>query len=231
MQVLVPLAGPDFISTNGTIKGLIPYRGKPIIYQTLSNRPWSKTVNHYSFILKDSPQSRDFFNNFLLRDFPNSSAIFLSSFSQGAALSALAGISLIRNHSEPLIVDLADIVYTSNVEIYDIFARDSCLGGIALAFTSNKPCYSYFKFNEYGKLILTAEKCVISSYASVGTYVFRDSSTFLRSLAYALESSSSDFIFNDLYYVSLLFNGILMQNKEVNLQLVSQVQDIKVDCT
>ena len=39
---------------------------------------------------------------------------------------------------------------------------------------------------------------------------------------------SSDFVFNNLYYVSLLFNGILMQKKEILMRPVSNVMDIKI---
>ena len=226
MQVVVPLAGPDFISSNNVIKGLIPYCGKPIICQALGSRPWVSNVSHYIFILKDCLQARDFYQNFLYKNFPQSSAIYLSCFSQGAALSALAGTSLIRNFSEPIIVDLADIIYSSKIDIEHVFSG-ILDARIALAFESQKPHYSYLKCTDDGYVIRAVEKNVISNYASVGTYIFRDCPAYLRSLANALVLSTDDYIYNNLYYVCPLFNGTLIENQQVKLEQVSDVLDLK----
>ena len=228
MQVVVPLAGPDFISPDGSIKGLITVNGKPIILQALQNRSWSPSVNHYTFILQDCLIARNFYSEFLLSHFPKSSAIYLSNLSQEASLSALAGISLIQHFGEPLVVDLADIIYSTNVDICRIFSDNPHCGAVALAFDSANPNYSYFECNEYGSVVHVSEKIVASPHASVGTYIFRNPSVYLRALAYALELQSSDFVFNNLYYVSLLFNGILMQKKEILMRIVSNVRDIKI---
>ena len=186
MQVIVPLAGPDFISSGGLIKGLSHYEGKPIIDQALSNRPWYNSVKNYTFVLKECEEARNFYFNHLCRNYPNSSAVYLSCFSQGAALSALAGISLNQDFSDPLIIDLADIIYTSNINVTKFFADNLDSAGLALAFKSSNPCYSYLECSTNGDVIQSAEKRVISEYASVGTYVFRDCSIYLRALAHIL---------------------------------------------
>ena len=218
MQVVVPLAGPDFDI-------FWPFSSR---LQALLNRSWSSRVNHYTFILQDCLTARNFYSEFLISHFPNSSVIYLSNLSQGASLSALAGISLIPNFAEPLVIDLADIIYSTNVDICRIFSDNPHCGAVALAFDSANPNYSYFECNEYGSVVHVSEKLVASPHASVGTYIFRNPSVFLRALAYALELQSSDFVFNNLYYVSLLFNGILMQKKEILMRPVSNVMDIKI---
>lgn len=227
MHVIVPLAGPDFVRADGSIKALEPFQGKPLLRYALNSRPWSCKVKHYSFVLYDSEETREFANNYLRHWHKGCSIVYLSAFSQGAAMSALAGVSALNEFYQPLIIDLADIIYKSNVSIEQVLQASPDIGGIALAFKSRNPQYSYLASDKNGQVVAAAEKKVISDQASAGTYIFRDCAIVLRAIAHAIENESSQ-TYNDLFYVCPLFNGVLAQGKKVSLVPVSDVTDVKL---
>lgn len=226
MHVIVPLAGPDFVHPDGSIKALISFEEQPFLKYVLNSRPWASKVEFYTFVLYDSDQTRRFARDFLCKWFLNFSVVFISGYSRGAAISTLAGISLVNRFGSTLVVDLADIVYKSNLNIEQALQTDSAIGGIALVFNSNHPQYSYLATNDYRQVITAAEKVVISEHASAGTYIFRDSATLLKAIAHAVENESTQ-THNNLFYVCPLFNGVLAQNKQVILEHVSGIIDIK----
>ena len=63
MRVVVPLAGPDFILKDGSLKANIKLNGEPLLSSVLNSRPWAKNMNpaNYSFVLFDTPETRAFF--------------------------------------------------------------------------------------------------------------------------------------------------------------------------
>ena len=226
MHVIVPLAGPDFVSPNGAIKALYQIHGKPLLQYALESRPWSESVSHYTFVLHDCEESRLFAADYLACWYEGCSIVYISKFSKGAAISSLAGISLIKDFDQPIIIDLADIVYKSRASIVAVFGGNLGIGGVALSFQSSNPQYSYLRCGEGNKVVEAAEKRLISDRASAGTYIFRDSSIFLRAVAHALENHQNQ-THNGLFYVCPLFNGVLAQGKEVVLEPVFDVQDVK----
>jgi len=226
MNVIVPLAGPDFINEGGYIKGLLSIDGNPLVRSALDSRPWACSVRVYSFILYDCQRARDFANNYLTQWYENSEVIYISRYTRGAALSALSGICTLDNFGQPLIVDLADIIYTSSTDIKKLLQKEVSVDGIALFFKSNKPQYSYLLSSPSGFLITAAEKRVISNQASSGTYIFRNSSVFLMAVAHALQNESTQ-AYNNLFYICPLFNGIIAQGRNVLLEPVFNVLDIK----
>lgn len=226
MQLIVPLAGPDFFGKNGTLKALIQFKGRPLLKYILESRPWAHEIEAITFILCDTDTTRQFASDFLSAWFPASTTVFLSTFSRGAAFSALAGIACQSEFNCPVIVDLADIFYKSTIRPADIFASSENCGGIALVFPSNNPCYSYLRCDSSGKFCEAAEKKVISSNASAGTYIFKNSSTYLRALAHSIDNEETE-TFNNSFYLCPLFNGIAHQGLEIVLELASDIVDIK----
>jgi hypothetical protein len=226
MNVIVPLAGRDFIQPDGCIKPLSCFRGSPIISYALNTRPWADLVSSYTFILRDSLASRGFASEHLSTLYPDSRQIFLSHHTRGAALSALAGLASLDRFDQPIVVDLADIVYSSSINILRRYEDFPAADGIALVFQSVNPRYSYLATDDQGVVVEAAEKRVISSNASAGTYVFRNSSCLLRAIAHAIDNEKSQ-TFEDLFYVCPLFNGVLACNRVVLLETVYDVHDIK----
>ncbi len=227
MHVVVPLAGPDFVRADGSIKALTPFQGKPLLKHALESRPWSTEVIGYSFILYDCAETRFFVSDHLSQWYPQASVIYISTFTRGAACSALAGVAIHKNFNHPLIVDLADILYTSELLVESKLQEAPECGGIALTFKSTNPQYSYLRLDKSGRVVEAAEKKIISDNASAGTYIFRDCGIYLRAVAHALENEQTQ-AHKGLFYVCPVFNGVLAQGKEVELEQVNNIIDIKI---
>lgn len=227
MHVIVPLAGPDFVRADGSIKALELFQGQPLLKYALDSRPWASKVKSYSFVLNDCDETRRFAHDYLSQWHQGCSIVYLSAFSRGAAMSALAGLSTLDEFCQPLIIDLADIIYKSNADIEQVLQAGPDIGGIALVFESRNPQYSYLVSDGSGRVVGAAEKKVISDQASAGTYIFRDSATVLKAIAHAIQNESSQ-THNNLFYVCPLFNGVLAQGKQVTLERAFDIVDIKV---
>ena len=227
IDVIVPLAGPDFISPLGKIKGLTPILGQPLLRHALDSRPWASQVSSYTFVLKDTDESRSFAHVFLRNWYPRCRIVFLTETARGAACSVLAGLAIQQSLNTPIVIDLADILYSSNVEVCDVFLRHPDCGALALVFESTNPSYSYLRTDMHDRVIEAAEKRVISKFASVGTYIFRDCPTYLRSLAYVFDFEATH-SHNSLFYVCPLLNGVLSRGMEVRMVTAANVLDIKI---
>lgn len=230
MAVIVPLAGPDFIRDDGSLKAEIELGGTPLLRRVLESRPWAGAVapDDYVFVLLDAPETRVFAKGPLAEWYPGATVAFLSRYTRGAALSALAGMATVVKMAQPITVDLADILYTCNLDPEVHFAANPNCGGIALTFKADNPCYSYLRLDASGMFAEAAEKRVISHNASAGTYIFRDLSTYLCAMAHGLDNEYSQ-SYNDLFFLCPLFNGVKDCGKDVYLQSVTEIFDIKTE--
>ena len=91
MNIIIPLAGPDFISASGELKSLIKYNRDYLTRYIVKSRPWMKSTekNNLIFILDNSKITAEFSDNYLLKWFPNSKVIYISDYTRGAALTSL----------------------------------------------------------------------------------------------------------------------------------------------
>lgn len=189
MISIVPLAGPDFVHPTLGIKPLMPINGEPLLQKVITSRPWwcsgDLQPEGLIFVLRDLPETNKVIDC-IDHWFPGAQKIILSSLTTGALMSALAGVSLIKNFTLPLCVDLVDILYDTPELMVDQFSHDKTVGGVVPYFTSEEPCYSYFELNNAGMVTKAVEKQVISSHASAGTYFFRDAATYLNAVAFSL---------------------------------------------
>lgn len=182
MNCIVPLAGPDLIMSDGSLRPLYPVQGEPLIKKAILSRPWYRSGelsnSNLIFILRateKTPELADFLN----QEFEGCKTIVLSTLTKGALYSALAGVSLIDNPDLPVCIDLADILFEMKPFVTDLFRSDLAIKGIIPYFISNNPKYSYLKIVD-GFVKNTVEKQVISENASAGTYFYRNMMTFLR---------------------------------------------------
>ena len=228
MRSIVPLAGPDFILPDGRVKAEQSIDGFPLLRAALGTRPWANSLssNAYSFILLDRPETRRFAFENIKTWYPESHIVFVSRTTRGAALSALAGLTGYTSTDDVVIVDLADILYFSALDVAGVFQGDANAGALALTFESDDLSYSYLETDCSGRFVKAAEKRKISNIASAGTYIFRNTSVYLRALSYSLENEGEQ-TFNGLHYVCPLLNGVRDHGKNVLLSSVTNVRDIK----
>lgn len=228
MRIVVPLAGPDFVTASGELKARSLVNGAPLLLGTLKARTWASHVQSkdYSFVMIDRPETRDFANAELSDWYPDASVVFLSNYTRGAALTSIAGLSTVVDPAAAVTIDLADIQYRSNFDPVDYFANNPMCGGVALTFRSAEPHYSYLDFDEQGIFRVAAEKRVISVHASAGTYFFRSAAIYLRAMSHALQDDPQGHHMGN-FFVCPVLNGVKKSGMQVHAVPVTDVFDIK----
>lgn len=230
MKIVVPLAGPDFERPDSGVKATIEIDGQPLLRRALETRPWwtrgQVGPTDLIFVLRDTPASQRFAHDTLPHWYPGATTVSVGRFTRGAALSALAGLALMADPAEPICVDLADIEYRSTLDPVERFVATGA-GGIVLTFPSDDPAYSYLRTDGEGRVVEAAEKRVISGAASAGTYLFRDTPSYLIALAHSLTHADA-VMHRDLFFVCPLVNGLVAHGLDVVLDPVTDVADIKM---
>lgn len=230
MNIIVPLAGPNMLLVDGSLKCCKKVGGVPLLRAALKSRPWSKdnvSINYF-FVLEDLPETRAFANGDLVDWYPRAKVAFISKQTQGAALSVLGGLSMAQPNDDPVIVDLADIIYETDAKLQELFDNEDKIGAVAFTFRSARPEYSYLSFDADNKFLEAREKVVISEHASAGTYVFKNYSIYLLCLSWYL-SIGKEYRFNDLYFVCPLLNALRLYDLGVVNYKVKKIFDLKVD--
>jgi hypothetical protein len=140
--------------------------------------------------------------------FPGSNVIVLPGLTQGALLTALAGVSALQRVDSPVIIDLADILYDVDVDMAALFG-DPRVGAAVTYFEDDDPCYSYFDFAADGDVRHAAEKKVISSHASAGTYFFRSAAHFIAAAGQSLVETPEELTVGKALFVCPAVNSVI----------------------
>lgn len=216
MTIVVPLAGPDFVQSNGSLKALTLYQEKPLIESVLNQRNYTQYLLdneklQYVFIFQaNSPYQP--LTDLLDQRFPGNRKVFLSTYSGGALYSALAATSMIQNPNEHLVVDLIDIAFKWPSNPFLQFKNPE-VGGILPVFTSHDPGYSYAVIQD-GFIQETKEKVVISEHASAGVYIFRDLPRFLLAASGSIADKS--LYFKNIAFLCPAMNGLIRAGQKVS---------------
>jgi len=216
MKCIVPLAGPDFFRPEYGIKPLVPMDGVPLIERVLTSRPWMRTGELTDadcvFVLRDGEGLAEF-SRFLDGAYPRAKRVVLSHLTGGALLSALAGASELPSTDEPLIVDLVDILFASDLSPHATFDAEPQLAGLIPYFEASDDCYSYLDLDGT-RVLRTAEKIVISTHASAGVYLYRTVSDFLTAAAGAL-AAGSPWTHRGLHFMCPSYNALIARGRLV----------------
>ncbi len=215
MTCIVPLAGPDFVQPDGHVRPLTMIEGTPLLETALTSRAWwrdgSLRPDGITFVLRDIPEATPV-RAFIAERFAGARIATVSELTGGALLSALAGTALAMAPDLPLCVDLVDILYDGPEALLSRF-DDPAVAGVIPWFTSDRPKYSYLEIVD-GRVVRTAEKQVISTNASAGTYFFRDTPTFLDAAAWSLRHRET-VARNGVLFLCPSFNAPAAQGRTV----------------
>ncbi len=227
MKAIIPLAGPDFVHPVHGIKPFWLVDGEPLVKRAITSRAWWKSGALKSedmvFVLRRCPEAETVSQQLEIW-FPGSQRVWLSHLSGGALLSALAGTALLGTSDVPLCIDLVDLLYDSADTVVERFSK-SDVGGVVPWFQSQEACYSYFAVDEAGRVTGAVEKQVISTYASAGTYFFRNVSTFLGAAAHS-QANPAAVAYKGILFVCPAMNGVIAQGKTVELTHVNNVRPV-----
>jgi hypothetical protein len=216
MQCIVPLAGPHLTHPEHSLIVKYPVDGIPLLKRTLETRPWWGRLRpgDLVFVLREGEELLEI-SDAVTAWFPGCRIVTLSQLTKGALLSALAGAAAITELDEPLIVDLADILYDADMDIEECFAADPSAGAIATYFDADDACYSYFTFAPDGSVDFAAEKKVISRHASAGTYIFRTTGHFIAAAGRSLTQTRSELTVGSALFVCPVLNSVVRQGMRV----------------
>lgn len=226
MYTIVPLAGPDLIMKNGVFKPLHIIDNQPLITKVLKSRSWYKKENPFIFIVREVngiSQLVSFLNN----NFENCQVVLIPNITKGALLSCISGAGLVKNYRSPVCVDLADILYSCNLEPVRMFQENLDLYGIIPSFNSSDPKFSYLEVKK-NTVIKTREKSVISAIASSGTYFFNRLSSFLEAAAWSLNNEHEISYKNNLFLCPA-YNFFASRGMKVEHYPVDNVQYMNND--
>lgn len=227
MISIVPLAGPDFVHPTLGIKPLMLLDGEPLLRRVITSRSWWQSgylqSENMIFVLRDLPETTQVIS--CINDwFPGAQKVILSSLTCGALMSALAGVSLVKDLAAPLCIDLVDIIYETQELMVDKFQSDE-VGGVVPYFFSQESCYSYFEINSQGLVTKAVEKQVISAQASAGTYFFRDTATYLNAVAFSL-CHQQDLSVGGILFVCPAINYMVSAGQKIIPIAVSNVESV-----
>ena len=200
MNWIIPLAGPDILHPSYGYKPLQVFDGRKLIDSVIESRPWYQEKSSHEekiFVLRDIDAGTEL-EDYLKQRYCGSRFVKLGAATRGALFSVLGG-SCIASHDEVVIVDLADIIFKSNINVLEEFYRNDALGALLPTFQSTNEKYSY-AVTEGNQLVRAVEKEVISDKASAGVYIYRNLELLLESVLLSLRSSRS-VTFDDKYFV------------------------------
>ena len=218
MQCIVPLAGPQLTHPRHGLLGCYPVDGVPLLKRTLQTRPWWRagqlSAKDLVFVLREGPEY-EALRNAVTDWFRGSRIVTLSRLTKGALMSALAGAAIITELDQPLIVDLADILYDTDLDVEASFEREPTANALVPFFEDDDVCYSYFRLEQDGSVALAVEKQVISRNASAGTYIFRSTSHFVAAAGASLSHARQELTVGNALFVCPVLNSVIRAGARV----------------
>lgn len=227
--VLIPMAGAGsrFAKAGYTFpKPLIPINNKPMIQMVVEN---ICIDGDYVFIVQREHHENYKLDMVLNLIKPGCSIVLVDSLTEGAACTALLAKKYIDN-DRPLIIANSDqiIKYKASKFIDYLesqFVEENNVNGVILTFQSTHPKWSFVELNDQGFVKRVAEKEPISTIATVGIYVWKEGSDYVK---YAEQMISKNIRVNGEFYVAPVYNEAILEKHNISTYDVSEMWGIGV---
>lgn len=226
LHVIMPMAGEGSrfkqIGIN-TPKPLIKANGVPFFIRSLYSIKDSFDLNDIKLtcIIQSKHNINSELSNGIINEFTFANIITLPKLTNGAVETCLAAKPFINDNDAILIMD-CDLEWHCNNYVEYIKALlnndNSGISGMLLSFKSDNPRYSYAAVTKDNIVYRTAEKVVISDNALIGAYYFNTANDFI----FAADKLISECKLSDIkeYYISLLYNYLIKDNRTIILHKV-----------
>ncbi len=221
VNILIPMAGLGSRFAKAGYKEpkpLIDVLGEPMIKWAMKSFDFLPKLKKYNliFVILESHDKEHNLGEKLTNFFGrNTTVIKISSVKEGQSATCLTAKGYINNYNKLFIYNCDTYAIAPIWEMIETENPD----GILTCFESDQPKYSYISVDEYGYGIKTAEKEVISNFASTGMYYFRRGRDFVLAAEKAInkkEKSGSE------YYVAPLYNELLKSGKKIRPVMVNK---------
>lgn len=219
VNILIPLAGSNQFFNEAEYpfpKPLIEINDKTMIEHVISNFDTIKQEKQFIFIVNNQDCKKYHLDNVLNLLTDNTCKIIkIDNETKGAACSAMMAIEYINNET-PLIIANADQLLDDDLE--EIILGFNSVDGGVITFSSIHPRWSYARVDESRYIVETAEKRPLSKHAIAGFFYFRHGVDFINSAMNMIKKGAS---VNELYYISPTFNEMVLQNKRLIINEIS----------
>lgn len=213
-------AGSRFFK-NGFVmpKPLIEINGKPFLYWATRSIEKYVELADITFVVLRQHIEEFNIDRVILKYFPEAriEAVDFEEVKSGPVMTCLAGLKNIKD-DQPVLFNDCDHMFACRSFAEDINLGNWDYDGALLTFESDKPQFSYIKY-ENGKITGTVEKQVVSNHAICGAYVVRNAQIFHEMAeAYLKNCNYSEFFVSGIYNV-MCQKGLNIQNYIVDFHV------------
>ncbi len=214
MQILIPMsgAGKRFADVGyQKPKPLIEFFGKPMIEHVLENLG---AENDYVLCVQESHYRAepDLFEN-LKNKVNRLEIVLVNGVTRGAAETCLLAKHLLDPDKLLFIANCDQMMVWDQTPFEEWFDAEP-LDGVMFVFDSNSNKNSYVELDHNGIAIRTAEKQVISPYATNGIYVWKRAKDFIWA---AEQMISKDIRVNNEFYVCPVYNENIARGDRIGI--------------
>ena len=218
----MPMAGKGSrFSSKGFLlpKPLISIYEKPFFYWATQSVYKYVQIASLNFVVLQEHINDFSIDQKIYSFFPGANIHVIEEVTEGAVMSSLVGVSGI-NDDFPVVFNDCDHLFKcqSFYEICNSF-NEIKLDGILLTFYSDEPKYSFVKKNEFGKIIQTSEKEVISNEAICGCYFFKSVNIFRMAVKAYLNNCQYQEYFMSGLYDELILSGHSIQSIKTDFHI------------
>ena len=221
LHILMPMAGEGSRFLNegwDTPKPLIVLNGKALFQRAIGSILIDGVSMKYSFVVRHEHIVKYSIDEQIKHILPQANVFSVLKTTRGAVETCLMAESAIDD-SDGIVVMDCDLEFRSEqykklIKRALIQPIDQTFGGALVSFESSDPRYSYAEVDDNLKVIRTAEKEPISTHALCGAYFFANGKTFKRIAHQLLDDGTHG---KTEFFVSLLFNYLLAEGKDVYL--------------
>jgi len=221
MKILIPMAGrgkrfSDFGYERP--KPLIDVLGKPMIHHVVDSIQNSGFSGDYIFVVLE--EHREFGVDEILKSIlPSCEIVHIPEMTDGQLRSAFYAKELI-NHEEPLLIVNSDNYFIWDSTNFMKTMTDTVHGSILTFEDSEKRSHWSFARLENDRVMEVVEKEPISNCCLGGAFLLRYGSDFIKYGQRVFDKQQTK---NGEYYISSVFNEMILDNKRINNYNVEQM--------
>jgi len=190
-------------------KPLLDIKGRPFFYWATQSIVKFIDVDSLIFVVLQEHIDNFAIDQKIKRYYPEAKIHVISKVLKGAVLTCIEGLKEVYDDTPIIFNDCDHIFRCKKFEEFCNAGYREKVDGALLTFWSDKNKYSFLRYNEWGNVVETVEKSVISNDAICGCYYFANKELFLDAVDIYLKSCDYQ-----EYFISGVYN-IMVNNKKI----------------